>query len=336
MIQNKKIILSPLDWGLGHATRCIPLIRKLLANQNEVWVAGNEQALTLFRSEFPDLPFLVLPGYNMEYARSAGNLPWKIAMQLPKMYHAMRYENRWLDQMISKHDFQLVLSDNRFGFYSKRIPSIFITHQLQIQAPNRLLQWMANTMNHHYIRNFTSCWVPDYPGSVLSGQLSDATCPIPVEFIGPLSRFIPAGQNKKPDIQLLAILSGPEPQRSILEEKILRELSNIPGKNIIIRGKPNSKDALSSEAFEIFSHVTSPVLQDYIERSACILSRAGYSSIMDYTILGKTALLVPTPGQTEQEYLAKKLSTEGKFAMCYQEDDLAKAVQQFMAKQEIK
>lgn len=331
MIQNKKIILSPLDWGLGHTTRCIPLIRSLLAHHNEVWLAGNHVAKNLFQEEFPELPFLDLPGYDIQYASSAKRLPWKLSKQLPKLYKAVRMEHCWLAEAIQTYQFNYVISDNRFGFYAKNTPSVFITHQLNIQAPNVWLHRMANFLNHHYLEQFDACWVPDYADARLSGTLSSYSGTQRVAFIGPLSRFKKPSLMPSKDIDILVVLSGPEPQRSLLEQKLLNELDAIPGSKVLVRGLPTNQSELIHDSFTIHNHVSSDILENLLLRSTLVISRAGYSSIMDYDALGCSALLIPTPGQTEQAYLAQHLSKQKQFFFATQETPLFPVVQEILS-----
>ena len=125
-----RILIAPLDWGLGHATRCIPIIRELMAQGCDVWLAGEGAQERLLKDEFPDLPFLQLPGYRIEYAKTKWGLIWKMILQGPKMRRAIQYEHRWLKKMVKQYHFDAVISDNRFGLYHKTTPCIFITHQL--------------------------------------------------------------------------------------------------------------------------------------------------------------------------------------------------------------
>lgn len=329
MVQNKKIILSPLDWGLGHATRCIPLIRKLLENNNEVWVAGNETCKSLILEEFPNIPFLDLPGYRIQYANTARKLPWVIGKQLLKIWKAVRHEHHWLQKAIETYHFELVISDNRFGFYSKKIPSIFITHQLNIQAPNRFLHRLANMLNHYYLKKFKACWIPDYDDRRLSGNLSFYEGTVPVTFIGPLSRFQKPNQVISKEIDYLFILSGPEPQRTLLEKKILEEFSHDAKRKVLVRGLPGEKENWVVSGFEIYNHCSLTELQELLSKTHWVISRAGYSSIMDYDALNCQAVLIPTPGQTEQVYLAQRFEAQKRFGIAFQTQPLRFQIEKY-------
>src|SRR4030095_4258072 len=160
-----RILVAPLDWGLGHATRCIPVIKELMANDCDVWVACGDAQEVLVRSEFPQLSFLSLAGYNIQYSKSPAGLIWKLIFSMPGIVSSINAEHRWLNRTIMVHEFDAVISDNRFGLYNSRVPSIFITHQLSIKSP--LGNWNEKILqkwNYHYINRFTECWVPDLIG----------------------------------------------------------------------------------------------------------------------------------------------------------------------------
>jgi len=314
--------VAPLDWGLGHATRCIPLIRELLAQGAEVWLAGEGAQAALLKEAFPDLPLLNLPGYQVEYAKTKTGLVFRLLLQIPRILVSIRQEHRWLKKAVRDHQLDAVISDNRFGLYHKTIPGIFITHQLRIQVPvmKRAEQWLQR-INYRYISRFTACWVPDHataPG--LAGALShpEKMPAVPVSYIGPLSRFERIGQ---PVVSphLLALLSGPEPQRSLLEEKLIAELVHYNGTATLLRGLPgNSSMMPSTNMLRIYNHLPSAALNEELHKAPIVICRSGYSTLMDLAALEKKSILVPTPGQTEQEYLAA----------LYQEQQTALAVEQ--------
>jgi uncharacterized protein (TIGR00661 family) len=308
-----RILVVPLDWGLGHATRCIPIIKALLAQDCDVWLAGEGMQEALLRSEFPSLPYLSVSGYRVQYSRSAGRLFWSIFLQIPKIIVAISKEHKWLRKAIKEHDFDAVISDNRFGLYHPGIPCIFITHQLNIKSPlgvwnEKLLQ----KLNYIYINRFTECWVPDYEEKEnnLAGQLSHSHSKpkVRVIYIGLLSRF-EKKEKEKINGHLLFILSGPEPQRGILENKIINEVSHYNGSATIVRGLPSALSVMPSTGMiKFYNHLSAKELNEEVEKADWVISRSGYSTIMDLAKLQKKSILIPTPGQTEQEYLAKYLS----------------------------
>lgn len=322
-----KILIAPLDWGLGHATRCIPIIRYLLEKGCEVIIGADGRPLQLLRNEFPGLDFVVMPGYNIAYPKS-GSMAWKIAVQIPKILSGIKREHELLKKIIKKKNIDAVISDSRFGLWSREVPCVFITHQLMVKSPFGE-KWI-HQLNKKYISKFTECWVPDVPpppksspfkgGLVgrLSGDLAHKfALPENATFIGVLSRFFAKDQNGKAVRDLLVVLSGPEPQRTVLEEKIIEQLASVvvAKKNIlIVQGITEKKERKKISAnVEMVSYLTSAELENEIGSSEIILSRPGYSTVMDLAVMGKNAIFIPTPGQTEQEYLAQHLS-ENKIA----------------------
>lgn len=326
------MLVAPLDWGLGHATRCIPLIRALLLNGHEVVLAAEKAQAVLLQQEFPQLQCLHLPGYRVRYSRSRWLLPLRIMMQVPRLLRIIKKEHAWLQDIIHKHRISLVISDNRFGLYTEVVPCIFITHQLTIRAPFGWLEKKLQQVNYRYINRFTACWVPDASGEPsLAGILSHprVTPSVKPVYIGLLSRMQYETASKQYDYCIL--LSGPEPQRSILEEKICRGIASIPGNVLLVRGLPGHEAALSLPAHvTVKNHLDTEAIQQAIRQSEYIICRSGYTTLMELVTLRKKAILVPTPGQTEQEYLAERLFRSGTFYMVQQqmfsvEKDLAAA-----------
>ncbi len=302
----QKILIAPLDWGLGHATRCIPIIRALINNGYTVIIAAEGIQAILLQTEFPDLTILPLKGYRVMYSKSKWTLSLILLLQIPRLLQTIRYEHQWLDKMIKEQQIDLVISDNRYGFSSKTKPCIFITHQLCIQMPFVWLEKIIQKINYHYIDQFTRCWVPDALGEInIAGKLAHpATMPTTkVRYMGLLSRFQKRELEKKYDQCI--ILSGPEPQRTILEARICKTLSKIKGETLIIRGKPGAVDLLSvPPGVTVKNHLPGNEMEEAILQSEYVISRSGYTTIMELISLQKKAILIPTPGQTEQEYLA--------------------------------
>jgi uncharacterized protein (TIGR00661 family) len=308
----KRILVTPLDWGLGHATRCIPIIRELLKRECKVLIAGSGDSLLLLKNEFPHLTCLALPGYHPVYP-SGENMVLKMGIQVPKFINVINKEHRYVESIIEEHAIDLVISDNRYGCWSAKIPSVFMTHQLNILMPKGWgwLSRLVGFLNKRLIKKFSFCWIPDYadPERSLSGTLSKAT-KYEVEHIthiGPLSRFSPKCDSSS-RFDVLCIFSGPEPQRSIFEKKVNEQLGNSGLRYFVTRGVLSQK--LSSQDNEV-DFLNSEALQTVISQSSLVIARSGYSTIMDLAALGKKAILVPTPGQTEQEYLADRWKEKG-------------------------
>lgn len=305
-----KVLVAPLDWGLGHATRCVPLIQTLKQAQCHVYVAGNPTALKLLQQEVSGVEYLPLSGYNIHYSFKR-KLVWKILKQIPKILHAIQNEHQWLNNIVSTHQINLVFSDNRYGLYNKNVTSIFITHQLLIKAPYSWLESLIQKINYRLINRFSACWVPDYEGRLnIAGVLSHpARLPIiPVQFIGPLSRLKAVDESVSIQFKWLVLLSGPEPQRSILEALLLQAINTIQYPVLLVRGLPLASTALAAPPnCKAVNHLPALELQFAFAQSEYIISRSGYTTVMEILALGKKSILIPTPGQTEQEYLGKHL-----------------------------
>lgn len=306
--RKSRILVAPLDWGLGHATRCIPIIRELLQQGAEVWLAGEGAQEQLLRLEFPDLPFLQLKGYRVKYASTRSGVIRKIIMQSPRFLKAVKREQEWLKKTVKENNIDAVISDNRYGLYHTEIPCIFITHQLAIKSPlGKWSEQLLQKKNYKYINRFTECWVPDLPGDDnLAGDLSHpAIIPkVPVKYIGWLSRFSKRTLQEKAG-HLLIVLSGPEPQRSLFETTVIRDIARYEGSVTIVRGLPGTHTLLpSTNSIRIYNHLPAKQLNEEMEVAEFVISRSGYSTVMDIAALQKKSILVPTPGQTEQEYLA--------------------------------
>lgn len=317
MNQSTKILVAPLNWGLGHASRCIPIIYALKKHNFTPIIASDGASLLLLKKEFPYDIFETLPDYNIEYSEKGKNFRFKIFSQFPKLFFAIRKEKKILDKIISKHAISGIISDSRPGIFSKKIPSIYITHQINVLSGNT--SWISSKFHHYFMKKYAACWVPDVPESLnLSGVLSHSKVNFKnIKFIGPLTRFKKRNLSKKND--LLVVLSGPEPQRSLLEKKLRIELSDFKGKILFVKGLVESKQKIASQNnFTFYNYMEADELEIAIQESEYVICRSGYSSIMDLAFLRAKAFLIPTPGQFEQEYLAKKLKKEGRVPSCEQ------------------
>lgn len=276
----------------------------------------------LLQKEFPSLNFIELKGYRMSYSRNRALMRLQMLLQFPKLIYKIYAENRWLKKIVSSYKIDAVISDNRMGLYHSKIPCIYITHQLKIKTGNALSEKIAQKIHYHFINKYSACWVPDIETSVnLAGELShpEVLPETPVQYIGPLSRFEKTEAVLKYD--LCIILSGPEPQRTVFEKMLLKDLDKIPGPVFLLRGLPvNTNYIDAANNAEIKDHLAARELNLVIQQSKIVISRSGYSTVMDLVKLRKKAILVPTPGQTEQEYLANYLSSKKLFYCIPQAD----------------
>lgn len=316
----KKVLVAPLDWGLGHASRCIPLINLLLEKNCIVLIAGSGRSLELLKHEFPSLKYFSLKGYDPQYPASGG-MVIKMAAQLPRFLSVIRKEHNQLEKIVAGEKIDLVISDNRFGCWSSKVKSVFITHQSNILMPKRFgwLQGWVRKMNHRVMKKFSACWIPDVPGEKsLAGILGKTdhrdSKDLSFRHIGILSRFLSYGssgggvQNISPRYDVLCIFSGPEPQRTLFETIVVEQLSELKLRAAIVRGIPSSeeKTKLNVDA-DVIDFASTQQLWQLITMSEVVLARSGFSTVMDLATLQKKAIFIPTPGQTEQEYLATRL-----------------------------
>ena len=307
----KRVLIAPLDWGLGHASRCIPIVRELQRQGCEVILAGSGDSLILLQKEFPALRSFTLPGYRPRYPRE-GSMVWTMARQLPRFIKVISAEYRALERIIENESLDLIVSDNRYGCRSPKVRSIFITHQSNIMMPQRFrwLQDPVRALNEKTINRFDHCWIPDFPGThSLAGDLSfSGMLKTKTQYIGCLSRFVRRPPSAK-KYNVVAVFSGPEPQRTILENIVVPQLTHSGLNYRVVRGLPALNTAPADERMVNF--LSSDALQTCLEDAEVIIARSGYSTVMDMHALGQKVVLIPTPGQTEQEYLAKRLYEKG-------------------------
>lgn len=323
-VKKKNILIAPLDWGLGHTTRCIPIIYELINNNCTVIAAGNATQIHLLKQEFPELTYVFLEGYNVYYSRKKSRFLTTIARQLPGIARAVKKEQEWLKKVVDKYRIDGIISDNRYGLYHESVPSVFITHQLAIQTPLGWAAGLLRSIHYRWINKFTNCWIPDfkqYPG--LAGALSHPPKlpSVPCYYTGPLSRMKPSepNENKK---GVLIVLSGPEPQRTLFEQIIFSQLQTAGQSFIVVRGLPNGGGPLLAALNNVvvYDHLAADELNRLMSIAEVIVCRSGYSSVMDICAAGARAVMVPTPGQTEQEYLAGLLAQSGSIVAATQED----------------
>ncbi len=330
MQTKPRILVAPLDWGIGHSTRCVPIIKELMRQEADVVIASNGRPLKVLEREFPDLPSYKLPPYDVRYPFRS--IVLNMLLQMPRLLWTTWAEHRQVDQMIDHLHLDGIISDNRMGCFSRKVPTVVISHQLNVKAPSKFLYRLTNLMNHWYLRHYDHCWVPDWAGeNNLSGELSRPSPLANTSYIGPITRL--KAVKVDPAYDVLALLSGPEPQRTNLEKVILRQAASLPYKFLVVQGKPEASEQPERHAhIDVAPFLDAPALSNAIAESRMVICRSGYSTLMDLAALGKKALLIPTPGQTEQEYLAEFLMGKGSFVWQDQKEiDLAKGIAEVMA-----
>ncbi|MBW8887460.1 MAG: hypothetical protein JF616_06840 [Fibrobacteres bacterium] len=324
-----RILVCPLDWGLGHAGRCIPLVRALREAGHEVRLAAAEGALRLLRGEFPELAWDEFPGYRVRYSRSAALLLPALVIQIPAILAGWREEKRRLGRLLAAHPCDLVISDGRYGLAGTGIPTILITHQIAFRLPAKLpfksfAEGILLRLNLKALARFERVWIPDWPPPrSLAGNLAGPVSPPGNrEWIGPLGRFAASAADslpKGPSIDIAAVVSGPEPQRSLFEASLRASLARLSGTRVLVRGLPGASGqagpglaSMRKGELNVFDHLPGGELAQVFSNARALVARSGYTTVMELAVLGASAaVLVPTPGQTEQEYLADHLTGLG-------------------------
>lgn len=315
-----KILIAPLDWGLGHTTRCIPLIQYFTSQGHDVCAAAETASAQLLRENFPELTIFPLKGYRISYSSHKATFSFRIAQQIPKILSAISAEQKWLQQLQKEQNFDLIISDNRYGIYHTGIPSVILTHQLQIQSGinTRMDNWLMK-LHMRLINKFNVCWVVDEAANGgYSGKLAHPErLPKYSSYIGLLSQFsnCKLNYNEAQANRILILLSGPEPMRSMFESRLIAQARNLNEyKFVIVGGNPLGKRVTGLPDFiQYHTHLNAANLLIELEEATLVISRSGYSTIMDLALLQKKALLIPTPGQSEQEYLSRFLIQKGSF-----------------------
>ncbi len=313
----KNILIAPLDWGLGHTTRCVPLIRHIRALGHRPIVAGNEWQRTFIDRTFPGIDTVHLDGYNVTYSKWNKVAQAGLLSQLPGLVNTINKEHRWLQQQARDLQLHGIISDNRYGLFHTGIPSVIMTHQLHVlSGMGPLADRMVQKLHYRHLERFDATWVVDVhaaPG--LGGILSHGDkLPAHTEYIGLLSQFADNKRTNDTDGSLLVLLSGPEPQRSELSQLLWQQVLQHNGKVVFVEGS-NSTQTPEHIPAHITYHkwLASEQLSPLLHNAGMVICRSGYSTLMDLVALNKKAILIPTPGQTEQEYLGRQLHEQGVF-----------------------
>jgi len=311
----RKIIVAPLNWGLGHASRCVPIIKALQEEHFTPVIASDGKALEFLQKEFPELETIKLPSYQISYGK---HLKWNLLKKGPAILKAARKEGEIIHQYLEENKGIVgIISDNRFGVCSSKVPSVYITHQINVHSG--IFTPITSYFHQKIIKKFDECWIPDEKDSKFSGRLSRSQKKLNQKYIGVLSRFQKKELEKNNDI--LIILSGPEPNRSQLESKLITLFLEASKKIILVQGKVElSQTKKQQGSLTIVNYMLSDELEKTISSSEMVICRSGYSSIMDLITLNKKAILIPTKGQNEQEYLAQYLNQQEYFSFVNEDD----------------
>jgi UDP:flavonoid glycosyltransferase YjiC (YdhE family) len=322
-----KIFFPVLNWGLGHASRSLPLIKNYLDLGHEVICASDGEALTMLRKELPDQLVVQLPGYDILYGSRF--MPLNMLKHGPKMLKTIRTEHELTKAIVSRHNIDCIITDNRYGCYHSDIPSALITHQLQVFTGQKLLDAYIRRQIRSWFKNFNEIWIPDQapPGNI-TGDLSGIdTSPIPKFYLGVISELscLPTVGRYK----AVAVISGPEPQRTLFENMVVKQLSTMKGEYVVVRGKPDAHEQIVKEGnLTIYSYLKRAELSAILAETEIVISRSGYTTLMDLAHTGHKAILCPTPGQYEQIFLADRLANLGQCVYSRQENlDLIQALE---------
>lgn len=315
---KKRILVAPLNWGLGHATRCIPIITELQNQDLQPVIASDGAALELLKKEFPALEFYRLPSYGIKYSKSRHFFRIKLLLKAPSILRTISAEKRITEKLVMEKNISGIISDNRWGVRSSLVPSVFITHQVNVLAG--FLTNLSSRIHHKYIKHFDECWVPDVPEEPsLSGRMGHTlNQDLKIRYLEILSRFQKQPISAEYDIAI--IISGPEPQREMLENILTEQFRDHKAEILLVKGMVQEDQYCEKKGnITTCNFLTSVELEKKINNSKVIICRCGYTSILDLAALEKKVFFIPTPGQPEQEYLAKKLEREKLAPFCNQD-----------------
>lgn len=304
------------------------MVRYLLQQGIDVLFAGNEWQRQYVTASIPGLPTIHLDGYNVWYSKTGIGFIPSLFRQLPGLLQTISREHKWLQEIAAQHHIDAVITDNRYGLYHPNIPSVIMTHQVVPQTgwgpiADKTLQWLHAEQLHR----FDNCWIVDVEGEPnLAGSLSHPRHKAAnAQYIGLLSQLttLPATEE-----HLLVLLSGPEPQRTMLSDILWMQLQNSDRKIVFVEGSNRVKRESIPAHIDYYQRLTADELNPILAASEIVICRSGYSTLMDLALFGKKAIMIPTPGQAEQEYLARHLHQEGVWLHAPQKRlDINKALQ---------
>ena len=326
MSSRPRILIAVLNMGLGHATRSLPVIYYFLKRGWEVLLVSTGRAAAFLKRELPGIPHREGVDYGFRYSRNGAFLPLQLMRQLPAFLKAVSEEHRLCGQLVTEFRPQAILSDHCYGMYHKHVPSFLLAHQIQFacRVPGRGYAGIGARLHRFMLHRFHHIFIPDVPaenGGVLSGLLSaPALGRAGYQFVGLLSSLTPLNRATAPQWEALISISGPEPQRSLLEEKVLNQLKFYEGGPVcVVLGRPEANREMLLGTHRVYSHLSRTQYREVVHCSELVVSRPGYSTLMELCALGKKVLLIPTPGQTEQGYLAARLKKSQKALVCAQD-----------------
>ena len=324
-----KILVAVLNWGLGHATRCIPLIRELQHFDFQPIIGSDGKALDFLKEEFPNLKYYELTSLQFSFSKNSALNQLHLLSQSIFWNKQLQKDKLLIEKIHQQENLAGIISDSRPYCYHENIPGVYLTHQLQVKSG--IFSRIATAIHRRLINRFDECWVPDFEQpNAFCGKMSQwENAPLPIRYIGILSDLQTQQTNQKYDYA--GIISGAEPERSKLEQQLINSFSRLEGKKIIIAGNKETNDRWISTDFEIKGLANRAEVQHIINCSKNIVARGGYSTMMDLLQLRKSALLIPTPGQTEQLYLTQHLKQLGYFDVVSQDKLSAERIAQFEA-----
>jgi uncharacterized protein (TIGR00661 family) len=314
---SKKVFIAPLNWGLGHATRLLPLVRKFLDQNYTVFIGASDRSKEILKKEVKDCVFLDFPEYPIKYPRTRFFVTRFMLLIFPMMLIAMRREHKRLKELHKKYQFQIVISDNRFSLALKGVPSYLISHQLRyiLPWPIKYTESLSEYFNFFHFRKYDKIIVPDVETDpTLTGQLSHNMRYLArnkLYYAGIFSDVVKIDNRKNESVNYLVIVSGPEPQRTYFEELIFRQVHVLKGQVIVALGIPEKKFTIKMGNAIFYTYLNRDEMSYYLNNANFIISRPGYTTVMEMVEFGKRGLFVPTPGQVEQEYLAKHFMEMG-------------------------
>ncbi len=319
-----KIIYGVCSWGLGHATRSLPVLRKLNEENHELSIISHGRSLELLKNELGEnINYIDIPDYPMLLSENSRQFLAKSMIYWPKFVVRLRVGWKSLCKILEKQKCDIIISDSRYEIYNRHIPSFFISHQMRIMNPLRIKMFEngSEIFNSFFFKRYAGVIIPDYMDNNLSGDLSHNLHRIDekkLHYVGVLSDF--KKKKVKKDIDYLVSISGPEPQRTFFEEKIMIQINDLKGRVVVTLGKTENMDKYKKKDIEIFSFMDKETRENYLNRSKMVISRSGYSTILDISVTGNKAFMIPTPGQIEQEYLADYHKKRGTFYSVHQNE----------------